>query len=121
MTGAVFLYLSKAFDTVVHSKLLSKLRVYGIAEIELHCFTNYLAERRQLVQYRNVSSDYRVISSGVPQVSILVPLFFVIFFNDLPMRPTPCCFLIQGDHPVKRVSNFRYLGVVLDDALSCME
>ena len=97
LTGAVFIDLSKAFDTVDHSKLLSKLCVYGITDTELLWFTNYLADRRQLVQYRNVSSDYSVISSEVPQGSILGPLLFVIFVNDLPSIVSRCSVLMYAD------------------------
>ena len=88
--GAVFIDLSKAFDTVSHSRLLNKLPSYGINNKELHWFTDYLFSRTQSVQFKGALSDANPIFSGVPQGSILGPLLFTIHFNDVhtPLQST---------------------------------
>ena len=81
--GAVFIDLSKAFDTISHSILLNKLSTYGIQENELAWFTDYLFNRHQVVEVNRKLSPTFAINSGVPQGSILGPLLFVLFFNDV--------------------------------------
>ena len=79
----VYLDFSKAFDTVDHEMLLSKLPHYGIKGNCLNWFQSYLFYRKQFVTYNGVSSPVNRITCGVPQGSILGPLLFLLYINDL--------------------------------------
>ena len=79
----VFLDLKKAFDTVDHGILLSKLYAYGIRGSILQWFESYLTNRSQYVTYDGIRSSTQYLKCGVPQGSILGPLLFVIFINDI--------------------------------------
>ena len=82
-TIGIFIDLSKAFDTIDHTILLKKLDNYGIRGIALDWFKSYLSNRMQSVEISGQVSSLKAITCGVPQGSILGPLLFILYINDI--------------------------------------
>jgi hypothetical protein len=80
---SLFIDLSKAFDTISHDILIKKLEFYGICQTPLRWFQSYLSDRKQFIYYDGINSSPSNINTGVPQGSILGPLLFLIYINDI--------------------------------------
>ena len=93
----VFCDFSKAFDTISHNILLNKLFNYGIRGNAHNWIKSYLTNRKQYSMYNNVSSPFTTLMCGVPQGSILGPLLFLVYINDIVRSSTKLKFLLYAD------------------------
>ena len=101
---AVFMDLSKAFDTLDHSVLLKKLKFYGIHDTELKWFSSYLSDRHQFVEIDGIKSGLNRLYTGVPQGSILGPLLFLIYMNDICNSTDKFEFILYADDTTLYIS-----------------
>ena len=99
----IFLDFSKAFDKVPHQRLLFKLKQYGICGRLLNWIESFLSHRKQAVKVNNVMSGTRNVSSGVPQGSVLGPLLFLMFINDMPLNIKSGIKLFADDTKLYRI------------------
>ena len=100
VTGALYIDLRKALDTVSHSCLLSKLPYYGICGTELNWISDCLFNRTQYVVYNNDCSDLEPVTLVVPQWSILEYLLFIILVNDAYQCLNKCTMLTYAENTV---------------------
>ena len=100
----IYIDLSKAFDTVDHKILLTKLKHYGIRNTSLALLESYLSNRSQYVEIDSIKSDYQKVNIGVPQGSVLGPLLFIIYLNDIHKSSNILNFLTYADDTTLSVS-----------------
>ena len=97
IVGIASLDLSKAFDSIDHDLLLQKLRNLGLQGTSLAWCESYLTNREQKTKFRNYESTTETVTSGVPQGSILGPILFICFMNNLPKEFNDCKIMSYAD------------------------
>lgn len=95
--GAVFVDFAKAFDVIDHKLLVKKLGLYGLSSKSLNLVTSFLTNRQQSVHANSFTSDIQSLKYGVPQGSVLGPLLFSVYINDLPLFIESICELFADD------------------------
>lgn len=83
-TNGIFLDVKRAFDSMDHKIFLNKLNNYGIRGMANNLIKSSLENRRQQVRINDVMSNFNYLNNGVPQGTILGPLLFIVYINDLP-------------------------------------
>ena len=98
----IYMDFKKAFDSVPHKRLMAKLKGYGVTDPMLGWIQSFLSERTQSVVVGSSRSTPRPVTSGIPQGSVLGPVLFVIYINDLPLAVKSRLFLFADDAKIYR-------------------
>jgi len=118
----LFIDLSRAFDTISHDILLGKLDYYGIRGTPLNWLADYLKNRKQYVSYNNYNSSMANITIGVPQGSILGPLLFLLYVNDIVLVSDKLSYILYADDTNIFMSgkSLTYISNVLNNELKML-
>ena len=100
LNGVVTIDLSKAFDLINHQILIRKLRIYQLDNNFVNLIRSYLTDRKQLISINGSTSQYQRMHVGVPQGSILGPLLFILFTNDINLSLHECESIIYANDTV---------------------
>ena len=103
----IYMDYQKAFDTVPHRRLLGKLQTYGIRGNIHHWITDFLMGRQQQVVVNGRSSEWKDVTSGIPQGSVMGPLLFLMYINDLPETISSEVYLFADDTKI--------FNIIVDD------
>ena len=116
-TDVILLDFSKAFDTVPHQRLLSKLNFYGIRDRSLDWIKAFLTDRTQVVSINGTHSNPRPVVSGVPQGSVLGPVLFLLYINDITDNISSHMRLFADDSVIYREINTQQDHLALQEDL----
>ena len=111
----------KCFDTVPHRRLLYKLKCYGINNQIIQWITDFLVGRKQRVSVQNTFSQWLLVLSGIPQGSVLGPLLFVIYINELPKTVKSTIYLFADDTKIFRSINNQEDTKILQEDLDKLQ
>ena len=105
VTCLVFIYFRKAFDVIDHELLFKKLSIYGVTPSSIAWFKSYLSERKQFISLGKTTSKQLTVRQGVPQGSILGPVLFLLFVNDMPLHVQKSTMDIYADDTTLSLSS----------------
>ena len=114
-----FVDFAKAFDVIDHDLLLRKLTLYGLSNNTLHLISSFLSNREQLVCINTIKSDFLPVKYDIPQGSVLGPLLFSLYINDLPLFIKALCELFADDTTIHSShSNLNNLLLSLQESIN---
>ena len=112
----IYTDFSKAFDSVPHQRLLNKIHAYGIRGKLLKWIESFLSDRKQRVVLGNQKSNWQPVTPGIPQGSVLGPILFTIFINDMPEVVESLMKLFADDTKIfKAIESFKDISVIQED------
>ena len=113
VTGLVFIDFRNAFDVIDHELLLKRLSIYGATSSSVAWFKSYLSERKQFISLGKTTSKQLMEKQGVPQGSILSPVFFLLFVNDMSLHVQKSTMDIYADDATLSLSsNWKTLPLI---------